>query len=49
MALAIAFIAGGGKVASPANEAMGKITVYDGKFGWNPSLVWPQYMLMSNW
>lgn len=49
MALAISFIAGGSKVASPANEAMGKITVYDGKFGWDPSLVWPQYMLMSNW
>ncbi|GAA5832241.1 hypothetical protein JCM11251_004290 [Rhodosporidiobolus azoricus] len=49
MALALAMIMGGTKVAGPANRAMGHITVYDGKFGWNPSYVWPQYMLMSNW
>jgi len=49
MALALSFIVGGTKVAGPANRAMGQITVYDGKFGWDPSLAWPQYMLMSNW
>lgn len=49
MSLALAFIAGGTKVAAPANRVMGQITVYDGKFGWDPSLAWPQYMLMSNW
>jgi hypothetical protein len=49
MALALAFIAGGEHVAAPADRAMGAITVYDGKFSWNPSYVWPQYMLMSNW
>ncbi|CDR39189.1 RHTO0S04e02630g1_1 [Rhodotorula toruloides] len=49
MALALAFIAGGQHVAGPADRAMGAITVYDGKFSWNPSYVWPQYMLMSNW
>lgn len=49
MALALAFIAGGTKVASPANILIARFTVYDGKFGWDPSLVWPQYMLTSNW
>jgi len=49
MALAMSMIAGGTNVMGPANRAMGKITVYDGKFGWNPDAVWPQYMLMSNW
>ncbi|GAA5994904.1 uncharacterized protein JCM10292_004422 [Rhodotorula paludigena] len=49
MALALAMIVGGEKVATPANEAIGSITVYDGKYSFNPSYVWPQYMLMSNW
>ncbi|KAH9810839.1 glycosyl transferase family group 2-domain-containing protein [Melampsora americana] len=49
MALALAMIAGGTNVATPANNAMGDITVYDGKFGWDQSLTWPQYMFMSNW
>ncbi|KAL8283223.1 hypothetical protein RQP46_006001 [Phenoliferia psychrophenolica] len=49
MALAMAMIAGGGKVATPANNAIAKVTVYQGMYGWNPSTVWPQYMFMSNW
>ncbi|KAI5478547.1 egghead protein (zeste-white 4 protein), glycosyltransferase family 2 protein [Pseudohyphozyma bogoriensis] len=49
MALALSFIAGGAKVATPANSAIASITVWEGKFGWDPTLVWPQYMLMSNW
>lgn len=49
MALALAFIAGGTKVSSPADAAIASITVYDGKYGWDPSIVWPQYMLTSNW
>lgn len=49
MALALAMIAGGTSVATPANNAMGSITIYDGKFGWDQSLTWPQYMFMSNW
>lgn len=49
MTLALAFIAGGTKVASPADKFFASFTVYDGKFGWDPSLVWPQYMLTSNW
>ena len=48
-ALALAMIAGGEKVATPANRAVGSISVYDGKYSYNPSYVWPQYMLMSNW
>ncbi|GAA5944520.1 hypothetical protein JCM10213_008052, partial [Rhodosporidiobolus nylandii] len=48
VALALSMIIGGEKVAAPANRAMGSVTVYDGKFGWDPSYVWPQYMLMSN-
>ncbi|KNE88355.1 hypothetical protein PSTG_18245, partial [Puccinia striiformis f. sp. tritici PST-78] len=42
-------IAGGTKVASPADNAVGNITVYEGKFGWDQSMTWPQYMFMSNW
>ncbi|MBW0505521.1 hypothetical protein O181_045236 [Austropuccinia psidii MF-1] len=49
MALALAMIAGGTNVATPADNAMGNITVYDGKFGWDQSLTWPQYMFISNW
>ncbi|CAH7666424.1 glycosyl transferase family group 2-domain-containing protein [Phakopsora pachyrhizi] len=49
MALAMALIAGGTNVATPANNAMGNITVYEGKFGWDHSLTWPQYMFISNW
>ncbi|KAK4057614.1 hypothetical protein OIO90_001261 [Microbotryomycetes sp. JL221] len=49
MGLALAMIAGGTNVAGPANRALASITVYDGKFGWDPSLAWPQYMLTSNW
>ena len=49
MALALAMIAGGEKVATPANRAVGSISVYEGKYSYNPSYVWPQYMLMSNW
>lgn len=49
MALALAMIAGGGEVANPANHAIGKVTVNNGKFGWNPDFAWPQYMFMSNW
>ena len=49
MALAMAMIAGGGKVATPANIAIAKVTVYQGMYGWDPSTVWPQYMFMSNW
>jgi hypothetical protein len=49
MALALAFVAGGTKVATPADNLMSRITVYNGKFGWDATLVWPQYMLMSNW
>lgn len=49
MALALAFMAGGGAVATPANEDIGKITVFAGKFGWDPTLTWPQYMFMANW
>ncbi|KAM0756412.1 family 2 glycosyltransferase [Meredithblackwellia eburnea MCA 4105] len=49
MALALAMIAGGAKVATPANIAIGKVTVSNGKYGWDPSLAWPQYMLTSNW
>lgn len=49
MALALAFIAGGTKVSSPANKAFASFTVYEGKFGWDPSTIWPQYMLLSNW
>ncbi|GAA5949158.1 hypothetical protein JCM21900_004887 [Sporobolomyces salmonicolor] len=48
-ALALAMIVGGTKVATPANVAIGKVTVYEGKFGYDPSYIWPQYMLMSNW
>lgn len=49
MALALAFMAGGEKVATPADKAVGSIQVYAGKFSYDPSYVWPQYMLMSNW
>lgn len=49
MALALAMIVGGTNVSGPANRAVGSISVYQGKFGYNPSYVWPQYMLMANW
>ncbi|PLW11866.1 hypothetical protein PCASD_21714 [Puccinia coronata f. sp. avenae] len=49
MVLALAMIAGGTNVATPADNLMGDITVYDGKFGWDQSLTWPQYMFISNW
>lgn len=49
MTLALAMIGGGSTVASPADRAIGKITVYNGLFGWQPSFTWPQYMFMSNW
>jgi hypothetical protein len=49
MALALAMIAGGTDVAGPADRALAKITVYDGKFGWTPETTWPQYMFTSNW
>ncbi|KAK9899185.1 glycosyltransferase family 2 protein [Cystobasidium minutum MCA 4210] len=49
MALALAMIAGGGTVATPANDAVGHITINNGRFGWNPDFAWPQYMFMSNW
>ena len=49
MALAMAMIAGGTKVASPADDAIGHITVYNGQYGWLPSFSWPQYMFTSNW
>ncbi|GAA5984015.1 hypothetical protein JCM11641_005568 [Rhodosporidiobolus odoratus] len=49
MALALAMISGGTKVAGPANRALASVTVYEGKYGWNPSYVWPQYMITSNW
>lgn len=49
MALASAMIAGGTKVATPADNAVGSITVYEGKFGYDTSTIWPQLMLMSNW
>ncbi|KNZ63133.1 uncharacterized protein VP01_1183g4 [Puccinia sorghi] len=49
MALALAMIAGGTNVATPADNLMGDITVYDGKFGWDQSVTWPQYMFISNW
>lgn len=49
MILALALIAGGTRVATPADNLVGNITVYDGKFGWDQSLTWPQYMLISNW
>lgn len=49
MALALAMIAGGGTVATPANDAIGHITINNGRFGWNPDFAWPQYMFMSNW
>ncbi|OAV93223.1 hypothetical protein PTTG_01636, partial [Puccinia triticina 1-1 BBBD Race 1] len=49
MILALAMISGGTKVASPADNLMGDITVYDGKFGWDQSVTWPQYMFISNW
>lgn len=49
MALAVAFIAGGSKVATPANKAIASITVWNGQYGWDQSTIWPQYMLMSNW
>lgn len=49
MALALAFMAGGGHVSTPVNEVFGKITVFDGKFGWDQTLTWPQYMFPANW
>lgn len=49
MALALAMIAGGSTVAEPANHAVGKVTIYNGHYGWDSNLVWPQYMFMSNW
>ncbi|POY71974.1 hypothetical protein BMF94_4983 [Rhodotorula taiwanensis] len=49
MALALAFIAGGDKVATAADIAVGSIHVQQGKFSYDPSYIWPQYMLMSNW
>ncbi|KAA1096243.1 hypothetical protein PGT21_010028 [Puccinia graminis f. sp. tritici] len=49
MVLALAMISGGTKVATPADNLMGDITVYDGKFGWDQSVTWPQYMFISNW
>lgn len=49
MALALAMIAGGTKVASPSDEFFANFTVYDGQYSWDPSLIWPQYMLSSNW
>ncbi|KDE09694.1 hypothetical protein MVLG_00097 [Microbotryum lychnidis-dioicae p1A1 Lamole] len=49
MALGMAMIAGGTAVAGPADRAAGSISVYDSKFGYDPSNIWPQYMLMSNW
>jgi hypothetical protein len=49
MALALALISGGQKIANPANEFFARFTVYDGQFGWDPNLIWPQYMLFSNW
>ncbi|POV95141.1 hypothetical protein PSHT_15831 [Puccinia striiformis] len=49
MILALAMISGGSKVSTPADNLMGDITVYDGKFGWDQSVTWPQYMFISNW
>lgn len=49
MALALSMIAGGGKVARPADLAIGKITVNNGVFGWDRDFTWPQYMFTSNW
>ena len=49
MGLALALIAGGTHVATPANEAFGYFTVYQGRFSFNPATIWPQYMLFSNW
>ncbi|KEI41382.1 glycosyltransferase family 2 protein [Mixia osmundae IAM 14324] len=49
MAIALAFIAGGGKVATPANNAIASISINDGKYGYDATLVWPQLMLMANW
>jgi hypothetical protein len=49
MALALSMIAGGTLVATPADKLMGNITVYNGRFGFNQSFIWPQYMLISNW
>lgn len=49
MAIALAMIAGGGKVGTPANILFSKFTVHDGQYGWDQSYIWPQYMLTSNW
>ena len=49
MALGLAFICGGQKLATPADRAISHVTVYNGMYGADASLVWPQYMLMSNW
>ena len=49
MALALAFISGGGAVARPADLAVGRVTAYNGLFGWDRDYTWPQYMFMSNW
>lgn len=48
-ALGLAMIVGGKNVTNPSNIAIGKVTVYAGKYGWFPPGVWPQYMFMSNW
>lgn len=49
MVLALAVIVSGDKVAGPADMAFAGFTIYEGKFGWNPNLVWPQYMFFSQW
>lgn len=47
--IALMLITGGEKIATPGDHALGSITVYDGKYGWNPQFTWPQYMFLSNW
>lgn len=49
MGLGLAFIAGGRDVATPADNAIASVTVYNGKYNNDASLLWPQYMLTSNW
>jgi hypothetical protein len=40
MTVGLALIVGGRTVASPGDAAIGSITIYNGRYGWNPSTVW---------
>jgi hypothetical protein len=47
MAVALALIVGGSKVAAPGNAALGSITVYNGRFGWDPNNIWCVHVFIA--